>query len=208
MGNNIKIISDRKEILKFFAFFAVINALLLYYIHDIIITDPQHFTGGNARSVDLFRKVWRFIYVVSPLYEFSKLIFISGLIYQAIKHFIQIKVQFWGILYIVLLAQMIFLIPDFLELIWFTFIKTDYSMSDVDNFNPLSLINLINHENLSDLSYELLCSINLFNILYWSLLVFLIKKYLKATFKQSVLVVFCFYGPLTFIYSFVFYLFT
>ena len=208
MGNNIKIITDRKEILKFFMFFALVNALLLYYIHDIIITDPQYFTGGRPSSVTVFRNVWKIIYFISPIYEFIKLVVISGLIYQAIKYFIKKEVQFWGILYIVLLAQMILLIPDVLELIWFTFIKLDYSMSDVDSFNPLSLSNLIDYENFSNFSSELLGSINLFNILYWGLLVYLIKEYLKISLKDSIIVVFCFYGPLSFIYSFTFYLFT
>ncbi len=208
MGNNIKIITDRKEIFKYFIFYALINALLLYYIHDIIITDPQYFTGGNMNSVNLFRRVWKVIYFISPIYEFIKLVVISFLIYQAIKLVIKIEVHFWNILYIVLLAQMILLIPDFLELIWFTFIKSDYTMSNVENFNPLSLINLINHENASNFSYELLCSINLFNILYWGLLVYLIKGYVKITLKNSIIVVFCFYGPISFIFSFTFYLFT
>ncbi len=208
MGNNFEIVTDRKEIFKFFLFYAVVNSLLLYYIHDIIITDPQYFTGGNMNSVRLFRNVWSVIYFLSPLYEFIKLAVISVLIYQAIKLFIKIKVQFWGVLYIVLLAQMLLLIPDVLELIWFTFIKTDYSMIDVEYFNPLSVVNLIDYENLSNYSYELLCSINLFNILYWGLLVYLIKGYLKITLKDSMKVVFCFYGPLSFVYSFTFYLFT
>ena len=207
MENNFKILTERKEILKFFMFYALINALLLYYIHDIIITDPQHFTGGNMNSVRLFRKVWGVIYFISPIYEFVKLVVISFLIYQAIKLVIKIKVQFWGILYIALLAQMILLIPDVLELIWFTFIKPDYSMIDVEYFNPLSVVNLINYENLSNFSYELLGSINLFNILYWGLLVYLIKGYLKITLKYSIIVVFCFYGPISFIFSFIYYLY-
>ena len=207
MGNNFEIVTDRKEIFKFFIFYAVVNALLLYYIHDIVITDPQYFTGGNARSVDLFRKVWRFIYFISPLYEFLKMLIISFFIYQAIKFVKKLNTEFWGVFYIVLLAQLILVIPNLLELIWFTFIKTDYSMIDVEYFNPLSAANLIDYENLSNFSYELLRSINLFNIIYWSLLVYLIKGYIKITLKDSIIVVFCFYGPLSFVYSFIYYLY-
>jgi len=204
----MNVITNRKEIFKYFLFYALINALLLYYVHDLIITDPQYFTGGNARSVALYRKVWRFIYFTSPVYEFIKITIISLLIFQAIKLFFKLKVQFLGIVYIVLLAQMLLLIPDILELIWFTFIKPDYSMRDVEYFSPLSLINFIDHQNLSNIGYELLRSINLFNILYWGFIIYFIKEYVNIKMAKSVLVVFCFYGPVSFIFSFTYYFFS
>ena len=203
MGNNINIITGRKEIFKYFLLYALVNALLLYYIHDIIITDPQYFTGGNMNSVELFRRVWNIIYFISPLYEFVKILIISVLIYQAIKFVNKSNIKFSGIFYIVLLAQLLLLIPDLFELVWFTFIKTDYAMSDVKYFDPLSVANLINYEDISFFTYKLLSSINFFNIFYWGLLIYLIKKYLEITIKDSIKVVFCFYGSIFLIFSFI-----
>lgn len=200
MENKFTIITDQKTILKYFLWYALVNALLLYYIHDLIITDPQYFTGGNMSSVRLYRKIWRVIYFTSPFYEFVKLFVISFLIFQAIRIVKKINTQFWGIFYIVLLVQFLLLIPDLLELIWFTFIKTDYSMIDVDYFNPISIVNLINHENISKFSYKLLSSINIFNFLYWGLLLYLIKNYIEITLKDSFIVVFCFYGSISFVF--------
>lgn len=201
MGNKFEIITDKKTILKYFLLYALLNALLLYYIHDLIIIDPQYFTGGNMSSVRLYRKIWRVIYFTSPFYEFIKMFVISFLIFQAIRIVKKINTQFWGIFYIVLLAQFLLLIPDLLELIWFTFIKTDYSMIDVDYFNPLSVVNLMDSNNLSRFSYKLLSSISIFNLLYWSLLIYSIKNYIEITLKESFVVVLCFYGSISFFFS-------
>jgi len=199
MENKFEILTERKNVLNYFLFYALINALLLYYIHDIIITDPQFFTGGNARSVNLFRQFWRVFYFISPFYEWIKILVIGFLVYQALKFIKKQIVPFWGIFYIVLLGQFLLLVPDLMELIWFTFIKTDYSMQDVQSFSPLSLTVLVNNENISEFTFKILSAINLFNLFYWLLLCYLIQKFSKISLKDSVLIVLSFYGVLVFI---------
>lgn len=207
MENRFEILTERKTILSYFLLYALINSLLLYYIHDIIITDPQYFTGGNMNSVNLYRKLWMGYYFISPFYEIIKLLIISALIYYAIRFIKKLNTQFWGIFYIVLLAQFILLIPDLFELIWFTFIKTNYTMSDVDYFSPLSLASLANHEEISDFLFKLLNSINLFNLAYWFLLFLFIKKYLEVKLLDSIVVVLSFYGSSFLALSFIKYYF-
>ncbi|HSH51012.1 MAG TPA: hypothetical protein VK982_04730 [Bacteroidales bacterium] len=202
MGNNdIIIVTNHKEVLKYFCLYSLINALLLYYIHDLIITDPQYFTGGNMKSVSLFRTVWRVIYFLSPVYEFVKILIISFLLYKSIQIFTNVDKSFWGIFYIVLLAQIVLLIPDLLEVIWFSFFKTDYSMIDVDYFNPLSITNFFHPERFSDICYKFLSSINIFNIVYWGILIFFIKKIANITLKKSFKVVVSFYGSISIVIS-------
>jgi hypothetical protein len=207
MENKFEVPANRKTIFSYFLLYALINALLLYYIHDIIITDPQYFTGGNMNSVNLYRKLWMVFYFISPFYEMVKLLVISALIYYAIKTVKKLETQFWGIFYIVLLTQFLLLIPDLFELVWFTFIKTNYSMGDVKYFTILSLANLVNYENISHFLFSLLESVNLFNIFYWSLLVYLIKKHIEINLKDSIIVVFCFYGFVAIILKIVWFLF-
>ncbi|MDX9695565.1 MAG: hypothetical protein RBT49_07215 [Bacteroidales bacterium] len=207
MENRFEILTERKTILSYFLLYALINSLLLYYIHDIIITDPQYFTGGNMDSVKLYRKLWMISYFISPFYKIIKLLIISALIYYAIRFIKKLNTQFWGIFYIVLLAQFILLIPDLLELIWFTFIKTNYTMSDVDYFSPLSLASLANHEEISDFLFKLLNSINLFNLASWFLLFLFIKKYLEVKLLDSIVVVLSFYGSSFLVLSFIKYYF-
>jgi len=199
MENKFEILTERKNVLKYFLLYALLNILLLYYIHDIVITDPQFFTGGNARSVKLFRQLWHVFYIISPFYEWIKILVIGFLIYQAVKFIKKQTVPFWGIFYIVLLGQFLLLIPDLLELAWFTFIKTDYSMQDVQSFSPLSLAVFVNNENISEFAFKLLSAINLFNMLYWFLLCYLIQKFSRVSLKDSVLIVFSFYGVLVLI---------
>jgi len=203
MENRFEILTERKTILRYFLLYAIINSLLLYYVHDIIITDPQYFTSGNMNSVELFRRLWTAFYFISPFYEIIKILLISALIYYAIIIVNKLNIQFWGIFYIVLLAQFILLIPNFLELIWFTFIKPNYSMSDVDYFSPLSLTIFFDRENISDFMFKIFSTINLFSLAYWVLLVHFIKKYLKIKFKDTIVIVFSFYGLAAFVISFI-----
>lgn len=127
------------------------------------------------------------------------MLIISTLIYHAIKYFKKINPLFWNIVFVVLLAQLILLIPNLLELAWFTFIKTNYTMKDVDYFNPLSIVNLINTDDISNFVYKLLSVISFFNLLYWCMLIYLTRKYIRLNFRDSLIVILSFYGSGAFI---------
>lgn len=120
----------------------LLSVLSLYVTHDIIITDPQYFTGGNQSSVKLYRQVYTALYFIQPFYCFLKVAIIAGLINFGLKS-IKIKVSFKQLMQVAIVAKLVYWMQDLAKVLWFLFIKTNYTMRDVDHFSFLSLQNFI-----------------------------------------------------------------
>ncbi|HET54099.1 MAG TPA: hypothetical protein ENN33_02660 [Ignavibacteria bacterium] len=120
----------------------LLSVLSLFITHDIIITEPQYFTGGNQNSVKLYRQVYFALYFVQPLYCFIKVLIIAGLLNFGLQS-IKIKVSFKQLMLVVIVAKLVYWMQDLSKVIWFLFINTSYTMQDVDYFSFLSLQNLI-----------------------------------------------------------------
>ena len=76
--------------------------------------------------------------------------------------------QCWAV---VLTAEYVFLIPEVLKILWFLFIEKDPSYHDIGSFYPLSLIHFVDYDSLDKRWAYPLRALNLFEIVYWFLLV-------------------------------------
>ena len=72
---------------------------------------------------------------------------------------------------IALVAESIFLIPELLKAAWFMFFEVEPSIWDVRAFYPFSIINFFDHAQLPDRWVYPLKALNLFEPIYWFLLV-------------------------------------
>lgn len=72
---------------------------------------------------------------------------------------------------VALISESLFLIPEFLKICWFLFIETDPNFFDIREFYPLSLINLADTSSLSDRYFYPLKALNIFEVIYWFILV-------------------------------------
>lgn len=106
-----------------------------------------------------------------------------------------IKFRFKTVLTITVTANFIFILPLLIKLVWFLLIKTDYTLTDVQQFYPLSALNLFKVENLSPLLIYPFQTFNVFEILYWLLLAGGIKQALDIDINKSIKVVFTGYIP-------------
>lgn len=189
---NIKEWQGQKWIL--FAVYILFSVLFLFVINDIIITDPQYFTGGNQNSIRLFRNIYNIIYFIYPFYSFVKIAFIAMLLKSGLAFFTSTEVGFIKLFTLVLLAEFILLIPDFLEIIWFLLIHTDYTMEEVKYFHPFSAYSFIGYENIGQsYDYGLKLS-NPFEIFYWFILIIGLKEITGKTTKENFKVVAGSYG--------------
>lgn len=98
--------------------------------------------------------------------------------------------QSWGV---VLTAEYIFLIPEILKILWFMFIDTDPSYNDIGAFYPLSLINFVDFEMLDKRWGYPLRALNVFEVIYWFLLVEGIHHHAKKDKKYVWIIVACSY---------------
>jgi len=98
--------------------------------------------------------------------------------------------QCWGV---VVAAEYIFLIPEILKILWFMFVETDPSYNDISGFYPLSLIHFFDIETLDKRWAYPLRALNLFEVIYWFLLVGGIHHYARKEKRYVWIIVACSY---------------
>lgn len=103
------------------------------------------------------------------------------------------RLTFWQCWQIVAAAEFIFLVPEILKILWFLFVNTDPEYWDVRAFYPLSLMNMVDYETIDSQWHYPLKSLNLFELIYWFLLVAGVQIRLNKGYKTAFLIVFCSY---------------
>ncbi|MEQ8905759.1 hypothetical protein [Ekhidna sp.] len=90
--------------------------------------------------------------------------------------------QLWKM---VMLAEIVFFLPEIVKVLWFTLFYTDPDYNDYMAFYPFSLINLVDYTQIDPKWHYPLKSVNIFEVLYWPVLVlgiyFLSGKNLKIS---------------------------
>lgn len=88
--------------------------------------------------------------------------------------------QLWKM---VMLAEIVFFLPEIVKVLWFTLFYTDPGYNDYMAFYPFSLINLVDYTQIDPKWHYPLKSINIFEVFYWPVLIlgiyFLSGKKLK-----------------------------
>ena len=98
--------------------------------------------------------------------------------------------QCWGV---VIGAEYIFLIPEIIKILWFMTVQTDPTLYDISSFYPLSLINLVDYSVLDKRWAYPLRALNVFEIVYWFLLVEGIQHFARKDKKYIWIIVSCSY---------------
>jgi hypothetical protein len=98
--------------------------------------------------------------------------------------------QCWGV---VIGAEYIFLIPEVLKILWFMTVDTDPTYQDISAFYPLSLIHLVDYDVLDKRWAYPLRALNVFEVVYWFLLVEGIHHYARKDKKYVWIIVSCSY---------------
>ena len=98
--------------------------------------------------------------------------------------------QCWGV---VIAAEFIFLVPELIKIIWFMVVNTDPTYQDIGAFYPLSAINLVDYPELDKRYAYPLKALNVFEIIYWFLLVNGVHYYAKKDKKYVWIIVSCSY---------------
>lgn len=144
------------------------------------------------------KKWWWVSYVITPL-----LIGIKVLLVAFCLNFVKIidiekaeKIKFSDILFVVLIAEFVFVIAGFYKFINFYFIDTNYTLEDLQTYYPISLSNIREHISTEKwLAYPLQL-VNLFEVFYWGILVWGIKELFdnKISYMRSLAYVAATYG--------------
>jgi hypothetical protein len=100
--------------------------------------------------------------------------------------------QCWGI---VLMAEFVFLLPELVKIIWFLVIHSDPNYYDIQAFYPLSIMNLVDYQELPTHYAYPFKALNLFELLYWYVLALGVAHFGKRGMKPAWTIVLGFYVP-------------
>lgn len=113
-----------------------------------------------------------------------------GMFFYNMEHPFKFK-QFFRI---ALLGEFVLVLVGFFKLGYFYFIKTDYTLLDIQQYYPLSYINFLDLEKIQPWLAYPLQTINLFEIAYFFVLVYGLWKLLKNNYTKSLEIVAISYG--------------
>lgn len=105
--------------------------------------------------------------------------------------------QCWGV---VIGAEFIFLVPEILKIVWFMAIETDPDYHQIRSFYPLSLMHFFDYYTIEKRWAYPLRALNVFEVIYWFLLVSGIHHYARKEKKIVWLIVICSYILLFFLW--------
>jgi hypothetical protein len=128
---------------------------------------------------------WRwFIYFLFPLYLLLKILFITCT-FSIGTFFSNGEISFKRLLSVVITSEYIFFIPFFIKLIWFIFFQPNYTLEDIKYFYPLSILSLLDQQEIANWLVYPLQLLNFFELVYWCILAYQLKKILHRDFVGS-----------------------
>lgn len=104
------------------------------------------------------------------------------------------KIKFKQFFRIAVIGEFVLLTAGYFKLIYFYFIKTDFTIEQLQQFYPLSYTNFLNISKLEPWLIYPLQTINLFEIAYFFMLVFGVHKLLQNKYIKSFEIVTVSYG--------------
>jgi hypothetical protein len=141
-----------------------------------------------------FQKKWEWTsYFVLPIIVLIKTLIVATVLYISL-FFSNKDLKFNKIWDIVLKAEFIFLLVPAFKIIWFCFFQTSFTLEDIQNFYPLSALNIIGYENLENWFIYPFQILNLFELLYFLILAYYIGQITKTTTDKGLKIVACSYG--------------
>ena len=161
----------------YFLFLCVAAASLQLAVQILLVNDDLYYQAlGEQMSYNRIEELlnlqhqWNWLnYVSIPFVYLIKIFLITVCLFTGAV-LLDLKVSFKKLFQLSVLAETIFLAPIVLTIVWFSWIQPDYSLNDLQTFYPLSLLNIINPENLSSWMIYPLRLINLFEVAYIFLL--------------------------------------
>lgn len=96
---------------------------------------------------------------------------------------------------IVIVAEFVFIIPELIKIAWFFVVVKDPNLFEIRAFYPLSIMNFVDYQTLPPQYSYPFKALNLFEPLYWYMLVVGITHYTRKTARPAWIIVLGFYVP-------------
>lgn len=189
------------KILQLLILLVAAEIFFSFAVNELVVTDDvyyyfliDHFSEDRSQEIVESRgdNIW-LSYSLMPIFCGLKVFLIAICLFAGI-FFMDNKTSFSSIFSVAVTGQFIFLIPSLLKLVWFGFVQTDYSLSDVYAFPPVSMLSVFGSEGMEPWQSYPLSVINLFEVLYFIALAYSLSNVTGQNFAQSLSTVFKTYG--------------
>jgi hypothetical protein len=154
----------------------------------------EQLTVEKIESILAQMHKWAWLnYIMIPLIYLIKFTLVALVLLTGFFFFDK-KVEFSLIFKAVILAEIAFLLVPIINLCWFVFVQTKYTFQDVQYFSPLSALQLFDVKSLPTWQIYPLQLFNVFELIYWVLLAYWLKRLLNISLNKSMEVVASSYG--------------
>ena len=140
------------------------------------------------------QKKWEWLgYALLPIIYLIKIGLITLCVYTGFFLALPQKVKFRDIMPAVVKADMLFLIPAFIKITWFTF-NVDYTLQDLQYFMPGALLNFFDPSLVESWLLYPLQAFNIYEVAFWFILAYQLKEFFEEDFRASFKTVALSYG--------------
>jgi hypothetical protein len=186
--------------LLIFLFYIVLFLLIDFFIKKFIFTDSFYYNSFYdeislseiENLVNLRKKYDIFSYILIPIFFFLKLVICSALIYITIVFF-ELNIDLKKCFKIVLYAESVTILSSITNTLYL-YIYPPQRIEDIKYFNPLGLISLLKHDTIPKYLIYPFQQLNLFEVGYWLLLAYGIKRLGNVDFKKALKITSLSYG--------------
>ncbi|MEM0938318.1 MAG: hypothetical protein AAF600_02285 [Bacteroidota bacterium] len=154
----------------FIIIYMVYSALLFVKRMFIIDTIAAFEVLNERRDIWVFNIIYNVQYLSVPIFLAWKWTWTTLSLWIGCFMF-GYRIQFNQLWKMIMLAEIVFFLPEIVKVIWFSLLFTDPNYNDYLAFYPFSLINFFDYSQIAPKWIYPLKSINLFEILYWSVLI-------------------------------------
>ena len=186
--------------LEFFLFISLLYVLFSVLLNEFIIKDNLYYqTLGEQLARERieefleFKHKWDWIaYLIIPVILFFKFLFVAlcletGSILQGYK------TSFKQMFHIAMFAELVFLFAQILKTIVIALTKIK-DLNELQYIASFSLLNIIDNKNIDPWYIYPLYTINIFEIIYWLFLAFILKTLLQKEYTRMIKFVLSTYG--------------
>lgn len=190
--NSIRLKIFNIDIKYYFALIVLLNVLANILLYEYIIKDEHYYRAfGEQVSLSRIDKLLVFIhkwywveYILNPIFVLIKICFVAVCLKTGVI-LLNLDVSFKQLLRIPIIAEIIFVIALFVKIFWLLFHSENLTLEYINYFYPLSFQNLVMIKDIPQYLIYPLQLINIFELLYWIGLAFLIKAYTNFSFDKS-----------------------
>ncbi len=167
----------------FFLLLCIITVALLMMKKNFVIDGLVAFEILNDRGESgIINLLFNLQYLSVPVFYLWKITLTTIFIWIS-SFFFGYRLLFNQLWKLVMLMELVLLLPEILKIIWFIGDTTNIEYWEIKAFYPFSILSVLNFEEISERWHYPLKALNIFEVMYWLLLLFGIHSLANKKFK-------------------------